>query len=199
MLRPETAATHPDGRALACAADQPEALNGLQTQDHGHPDPSTAAAPSLLDELRSLGLVGQMWTISVVVFCVARAVVVWPVLRDHGVNPWWFLALDAGTAPFYGVGQAMGVKVMRDVRRPMRDAVPWIAMLFVSFVAPYAYLLLSAGKLPSYVVAGVVAWMAVFGVLAAIRMAREVRCGRDEACDAGLVTDGPVAAVALAD
>lgn len=132
--------------------------------------------PTLSEELRSLGLVGQAWTISVVLFCIARAVVVWPVLQSHGVNPWWFLALDVGTAPFYGLGQAMGVKLMRDVRRPMRDAAPWIAMLFVSFVAPYAYLLASAGKLPGYVVAGVVGWMVVFGALAAVRMAREVRC-----------------------
>ena len=130
---------------------------------------------TLREELGELGMVGQAWTASVVVFCVARAVCVWPVLQDHGVNPWWFLLLDVGTAPTYGLGQAMGVKIMRDDRRPMRDAVPWIAMLFVSFVAPYAYLLASAGKLPGYVIAGIVAWMVVFGALAAHRMAREVR------------------------
>lgn len=133
------------------------------------------AHPRLIDELRELGLVGQMWTLTVVVFCVARAVVVWPVLQSHNVNPWWFLLIDVGTAPFYGLGQAMGVKLMRDDRRPMRDALPWVAMLFVSFVAPYGYLLASAGSLPGYVIAGVVVWMAVFGALAAMRMAREVR------------------------
>ncbi|MBX3314133.1 MAG: hypothetical protein KF906_07415 [Actinobacteria bacterium] len=127
------------------------------------------------DELRELGLFGQAWTLTVVIFCVVRAVAVWPMLQDHGVNPWWFLLLDVGTAPTYGLGQAMGVKLMRDERRPMRDAAPWIAMLFVSFVAPYAYLLTSAGKLPHYVVIGIIAWMLVFGGLAAHRMAREVR------------------------
>lgn len=130
---------------------------------------------TLKDELQELGLLGQAWTVTVILFCVLRAVVVWPVLQDHGVNPWWFLLLDVGTAPFYGLGQAMGVKIMRDERRPMRDAVPWIAMLFVSFVAPYAYLLASAGSLPAYVVYGVIVWMLVFGGLAAHRMAREVR------------------------
>lgn len=127
------------------------------------------------EELRELGLFGQAWTLTVVVFCIVRAVAVWPVLADHGVNPWWFLLIDVGTAPTYGLGQAMGVKLMRDERRPMRDAMPWIAMLFVSFLAPYAYLLSSAGKLPGYVIWGIVAWMVVFGGLAAHRMAREVR------------------------
>jgi hypothetical protein len=130
---------------------------------------------TILGELRELGLVGQMWTITVVVFCVARAVVVWPLLQEHDVNPWWFLALDVGTSPTYGIGQAMGVKLMRDDRRPMRDALPWIGVLLVSFVAPYAYLLASAGKLPGYVIVGVVLWMVLFGALAAYRMAREVR------------------------
>ncbi|MEO6987710.1 MAG: hypothetical protein ABI239_03590 [Aquihabitans sp.] len=130
---------------------------------------------SLMGELRELGLVGQMWTIGVVVFCIARAAAVWPLLQEHSVNPWWFLALDVGTAPTYGIGQAMGVKLMRDERRPMRDAVPWIIVLMISFVAPYAYLLASAGELPSYVVVGIVIWMVVFGVLAGLRMAREVK------------------------
>ncbi|CAN5412993.1 hypothetical protein BH10ACT1_BH10ACT1_31310 [soil metagenome] len=151
----------------------------LEAQD---PAPSEveideAVPHSLMGELRELGLVGQMWTITVVVFCVARAVVVWPVLQEHNVNPWWFLAIDVGTSPTYGIGQAMGVKLMRDDRRPMRDAIPWIVMLMVSFVAPYAYLLASAGKLPGYVVVGVVLWMVLFGGLAAFRMAREVRVG----------------------
>lgn len=134
-----------------------------------------ACERSLVEELKDLGTLGQMWTLTVVVFCVARAVVVWPVLQTHDVNPWWFLAIDVGTAPFYGVGQAMGVKLLRDESRPMRCALPWIAMLLVSFVAPYAYLLASAGKLPGYVVGGVVTWMVVFGVLAAYRMVREIR------------------------
>ncbi len=131
--------------------------------------------PGLIAEIRSLGTLGQMWTLTVVVLCVARAVVIWPMLSDHGINPWWFLALDVGTAPAYGLGQAMGVKILRDETRPMRHAMPWIAMVLVSFVAPYLYVLRSAGQLPGYVVWGVVAWMTVFGSLSAWRMTREVR------------------------
>lgn len=131
--------------------------------------------PGVWAELKSLGTLGQMWTLTVVVLCAARAVVVWPMLGEHGINPWWFLVLDVGTAPFYGVGQAMGVKLLRDETRPVRHAMPWIAMVLVSFLAPYLYVLRSAGSLPSYVVWGVVLWMAVFGGLTARRMVRDVR------------------------
>ena len=144
-----------------------------------HPDPlvldESDECPGLLAELRTLGTLGQAWTVGVVVLCAARAVVVWPMLDRYGVDPWWFLVLDVGTAPAYGVGQAMGVKILRDERRPMRQAMPWVAMVLFAFLAPYLYVLRSAGHLPHYVVWGVVAWMAVFGTLGALRMAREVR------------------------
>ena len=70
--------------------------------------------PGWLAELRDLGTLGQMWTLTVVVLCIARAVVVWPMLGEHGINPVWFLVLDVGTAPFYGVGHPMGVKLLLD-------------------------------------------------------------------------------------
>jgi hypothetical protein len=142
--------------------------------------------PRVLDELRSLGALGQAWTVGVVVLCLARAALIWPMLVEYGIDPWWFLVLDVGTAPAYGVGQAMGVKLLRDEARPVRDALPWIAMVLVSFVAPYGYVLRSAGHLPSYVVWGVLGWMAVFGALGAWRMAREVRCPGEVGVDAAV-------------
>jgi hypothetical protein len=131
--------------------------------------------PGVLEELRGLGSFGQLWTSSVIIFCIVRAVVVWPTLVKYNVNPWWFLALDVGTAPTYGLGQVMGVKILRDKTRKVSDALPWICMVFISFVAPYAYVLASAGKLPSYVVVGVLLWLLVFGLLGAWRIIKEVR------------------------
>lgn len=147
----------------------------LDAQDQTDAPVADEIPHTLMGELRDLGLVGQAWTITVVAFCAIRAVIVWPMLADHGVNPWWFLVLDVGTSPTYGLGQAMGVKLLRDDRRPARDAIPWIAMVFVSFLAPYVYLLASAGKFPTYVVALILAYLVLFGGLAAMRMVREVR------------------------
>lgn len=179
MLKSAAGGADPEGGAPvgSVGADDVEEEPVLDAEEPTEPPVDDDIPRSLMAELRELGLVGQMWTITVVVFCALRAVVVWPVLVEHDVNPWWFLALDVGTSPTYGLGQAMGVKLLRDDRRPMRDALPWIAMLFVSFVAPYAYLLASAGKLPGYVIAGVILWMLVFGVLAAFRVRKEVRLG----------------------
>lgn len=129
----------------------------------------------LMAELRDLGAFGKVWTGTVVLFCILRAVIVWPVLIKYDINPWWFVALDIGTAPTYGLGQAMAVKILRNERRSMKDAVPWIVMVLVSFLGPYVYVLASAGHLPPEVIIGVVLWMALFGGLGAYRMAKEVR------------------------
>ena len=128
-----------------------------------------------VQSLRDLGVLGQVWTIGVVGFCGVRAVVVWPLLQRYGVNPWWFLAIDIGTAPLYGLGQVMGVRLIRDYTRPMREALPWIAALLFGFVAPYAYLLGSAGELPSYVLAGIALWIVLFGAFAIGRLFRDAR------------------------
>jgi hypothetical protein len=147
----------------------------IQETDHLLAVVEEDAPRGFVAELRSMGALGKAWTVTVVAFCILRAAAVWPMLTDHGVNPWWFLVLDVGTAPTYGIGQAMGVKILRNERRPIRDAFPWIAMVLVSFLAPYLYLLLWAGQLPGYVVVGVILWVVVFGALTAYRMAREVR------------------------
>src|SRR5262249_42685818 len=131
--------------------------------------------PGLLAEIRSLGTLGKAWTVGVFVVCLLRAVVAWPMLIEHGINPWWFVVLDVGTSPAYGLGQAMGVKILRHETRPVRAAVPWIVMVAFSFLAPYLYVLKSAGHLPAYVVWGLLLWIVVFGGLTARRMMREVR------------------------
>lgn len=137
--------------------------------------PTSEERPSLWSEVRGLGLLGQVWTLTVIVFCILRAVPLWPLLEKHNVNPWWFLALDIGTAPTYGLGQAMGIKILRDEGRQVREAIPWFVLLLVSFIAPYAYLLASGGDLPESVKIGILLWILIFGALAAIRTAREVR------------------------
>jgi hypothetical protein len=126
-------------------------------------------------ELRELGAFGKVWTGTVILFCVLRAVIVWPALIKYDINPWWFVVLDIGTAPTYGLGQAMAVKILRNERRRMKDAIPWVIMVIGSFVAPYGYVLASAGHLPAYIIVGVVLWMGLFGGMAAYRMAKEVR------------------------
>lgn len=133
------------------------------------------------NDVRSLGPLGRAWAIGIVVFSVARALIAWPTLGRYGVDPWTFLLLDIVTAFPYGLGQAITVKVLRDPSRPTRQALPWAVVVAAAFLAPYVYIFWASGSMPGLAYAGVIAWMIVFGLLAVIRINRQVRSGIVEA------------------
>jgi hypothetical protein len=142
---------------------------------------TTPQRSSTWDEIRSLGVFGRAWALGIVAFSAARALVAWPTLGNYGVNPWWFLFIDVVTAPPYGVAQALAVKILRDRRRPTRDAVPWAVLVAVMFFAPYAFIFVASyvadtpQPMPTIAYIGVVLWMVVFGALALLRMRRQVK------------------------
>lgn len=133
-----------------------------------------------IGEIRSLGVFGRAWTVGILAFSAARALIAWPTLGRYGVDPWLFLALDIVTAFPYGFGQAVTVKIVRDRSRPASDAVPWAVVVAVMFLAPYIYIFLASGSMPALAYLGVLLWMAVFGAFAVVRMVRDIRSGRDE-------------------
>ena len=127
------------------------------------------------NDIRSLGVLGRAWAIGIVLFSVARALIAWPTLGRYGVDPVTFLVLDIVTALPYGVGQALTVKILRDRTRPPRQALPWALIVTASFLAPYIYIFVASGSMPVLAYLGVLAWMALFGILAVIRINRQVR------------------------
>ncbi|MBS1837603.1 MAG: hypothetical protein JST64_07885 [Actinobacteria bacterium] len=134
---------------------------------------------TLWSDVRSLGVWGRAWAVGIFLFSAARALIAWPALGRYGVNPWVFLAIDLVTALPYGLAQALTVKILRDQHRPPSEAVPWATVVVAMFLLPYAYIFLSSGSMPLLATLGVVAWMLIFGVLAALRIRRQVRDGQE--------------------
>lgn len=128
-------------------------------------------------DIRSLGGFGWAWVVGNIAFSAVRALIAWPTFGRYGVSPWVFLALDVLTAPPYGLSQALTVKILRDRSRPQREAVPWAAGVVIFFLAPYIYIFAVSGNVPALAYAGVIAWMILFGVLAVVRMYRQVTAG----------------------
>lgn len=148
---------------------------------------STTTQTATWHEIRSLGVFGRAWAVGIILFSLARALIAWPTLGEYGVNPWWFLFIDIVTAPPYGVAQAVTVKMLRDPNRRTLDAVPWGLTVAVMFFAPYVFIFVASHvadtpqPMPTIAYVGVVLWMLVFGVLAVLRMRRQVREGRPSA------------------
>ena len=131
------------------------------------------------NDIRSLGVFGRAWSVGIVLFSAARALVAWPALGRYGVDPWLFLAIDLITAVPYGVAQAVTVKILRDPTRPAGHAAGWATVVGAAFLAPYIYIFAASGSMPAYAYLGVLLWMLVFGVLAVLRMRKQVRAPRE--------------------
>lgn len=142
---------------------------------------STRSRPSTVREIRSLGVFGRAWVIGIVAFSAVRALIAWPTLGAYGVNPWWFLFVDIVTAPPYGISQAITIKILRDDSRTTVDALPWAVLVAAMFFAPYvfivaaSYLADSPQPMPAFAYLGLIVWIIVFGLLALLRMRRQVR------------------------
>ncbi len=101
---------------------------------------------------------------AMLIYSVFRALVVGQTLTDYGINPWVFLVLDGGSALPMAWGQVRLVQGLKrnDPRMVQRS----LTMVVVSFIAPYAYLVLGAGR-PLPTVAYLVIALLVVGVGAA--------------------------------
>lgn len=114
------------------------------------------------------------WVVSLVGYSVVRALAVAPLLGPYGINPWWFLGIDVGSAAPLAIGQVQAIKALRaghaaGVQR-------WVLLVTVSFLSPYAYLVFGAGRpLPSvaYYVLG--ALVAILGGATAYRIRQEAQ------------------------
>ncbi len=98
------------------------------------------------------------------IYSVARALVVGQTLKDYGINPWVFLFFDAGSALPMAWGQVRLVQGLKrnDPRMVQRS----LSTVVVAFISPYAYLVLGAGR-PLPTIAYVVIALLVLGVGAA--------------------------------
>lgn len=104
---------------------------------------------------------------------------VWKFLRKYGVNPYVFAGIELTSAAVYGKSSATVVGAVIDgAWNRIRSRLP-IAVF--AYFAPDAYVLLSAGRLPSDILAillamvGVTLGLTVIAIAGQIRRAKRVR------------------------
>jgi hypothetical protein len=117
----------------------------------------------------SVGRAGAAWIAVLCGYSLLRAVLAWPLLRHYGINPSAFLVLDVGTAYPLGVAQ---VRIVQGYCTRDYGAVQvWGGVAGVSFIIPYAYLLVAGGEaMPMYVKAGLVAVVALIAAASVLRI-----------------------------
>lgn len=119
-----------------------------------------------------VGRAGWVWIVALCGYSLARAVVAWPFLGRYGVSPAVFLLLDVATAYPLGLSQ---VRIVQGFAARDFGAVQvWATVAGISFVTPYAYLLVAGHQaFPPYVSAGLVALVALIGAVSVLRVRQE--------------------------
>ena len=113
------------------------------------------------------------WILISIAYGGLRAALVWKFLSQYGVNPYVFGAIEFSSAAIYGVSSAKVVGAVIDgawIR--LR---PWFPVTVLSYFAPDAYVFLSAGRLPSDMLAILVFMVCVTLVLTGVGMFTQVR------------------------
>ena len=116
------------------------------------------------------------WMLVSIAYGGLRAALVWKFLHKYGVNPYVFGAIEFISAAIYGKSSAQVVGAVIDgawVR--LR---PWLPVAVLSYFAPDAYVFLSAGHLPSDMLAILISVVAVTLALTGVGMFAQVRRGR---------------------
>ena len=134
------------------------------------PEPAGPANPRLRVVLEST------WVVGVLVYGLARTVVVWGALGDYGVNPWIYGAIDLFSSVPYAIGTARVVTgcLDRDWARVRR----WGLIAAVAFIAPDLYILAAGHGMPAIVYVVLGTWLLVAALLAGRSVAVKLRAER---------------------
>jgi len=116
------------------------------------------------------------WILVSIAYGGLRAALVWKFLKQYGVNPYVFGAIEFISAAIYGKSSAQVVGAVVDgawirLRR-------WLPIAVLTYFAPDGYVFLSAGRLPSDMLAILISVVCATLVLTVVGIVTQVRRGR---------------------
>ena len=118
----------------------------------------------------------RVWILISLAYGGIRAALVWRFLRRYGVNPYVFGSIEFASAAAYGRSSARVVGAAIDgVWTRLRA---WLPVAIVSYFAPDAYVLLSAGQLPGDMLAILISFVCASLALTGVAVGSQVRRGR---------------------
>lgn len=116
------------------------------------------------------------WILVSIAYGGLRAALVWKFLKKYGVNPYLFGVIEFVSAAIYGKSSAQVVGAVIDVAWVRLRK--WLPVAVLSYFAPDAYIFLSAGKLPSDMLAILISVVCVTLVLTGVGILAQIRQGR---------------------
>jgi len=118
----------------------------------------------------------RVWILFSLAYGGIRAALVWRFLRRYGVNPYVFGSIEFASAATYGKSSSRVVGAVID--GAWKRIRPWLPLALLTYFAPDGYVLLSAGRLPSDMLAILLAMVFVTLVLTGVGVWSQIRRGR---------------------
>ena len=118
----------------------------------------------------------RVWILISVAYGGLRAVLVWKFLRKYGVNPYVFAGIEFSSAAIYGKSSAQVVGA--EIDGAWKRIRSWLPLALLAYFAPDSYVLFSTGKLPSDMLAILLAIVCVALVLTGVGIWSQIRRGR---------------------
>jgi hypothetical protein len=126
--------------------------------------------------LRKRSLLTRAWAVAVIVWSVARTIIIWAALGRYGFNPWIYLCLDLVCSAIDGYTTPK--MVLRFIDDRYRSAVKWGIPTLVGYIVPDIYIFEGTRTLPLKVVVVLCTVIVAFMALAVIAIVRKVQLGR---------------------
>lgn len=131
-------------------------------------------------------VIERAWIGVSILYGLFRAYLVWAFLGEYQVNAFVFLAIELTSSALYGLwsGRLVGALIDGDRRAGWRVA----PRAFVSYLAPDAYILASAGRLPGPVLEIIIGIVLVTASLTTLGLWLRVRNARRQGVLSGPTT-----------
>lgn len=133
----------------------------------------TVSAPA---PTRRRRLLERSWIVVSVAYGGVRIFVADRTVKRYGVNIWAFAFVELSTSWLYGLSTARVVSSYVD--RTPRKALRWGAVAAATFLAPEAFIVVTARHVPRIVYVVVVALVTVLGTVAVTSLVRKIRTAR---------------------
>ena len=97
-------------------------------------------------------------------------------LVKYGLNIYVFAVIEFLSTPIYAIGVSRTVRGLVDSRRS--TAIRWLMVAILGFVAPDAYVVVAARRVPASLYLAVLAWVVLGTILGIRRLRRQIKLSR---------------------
>jgi hypothetical protein len=148
---------------------------------------AVAAIQLTPDQLRRRRRLSIIWAVVVVSWSLLRAVVVWAVLTDYGVNPWAYLLIDLASAGIDAITTPKFVLALIDSK--YHEATRWGLLTLFAYVIPDIYIFRTTRELPKVAVMIICIVITLSLLAALVGVLTKVRTGKRGQSDPAALTD----------